>query len=197
MSKIRRLKAVTDETIEAFFVRHLPYEIDMMRGLYQEITSGKHTRLIHNANIESFHIHARNLIEFFKNKEPCDFDPRLFTIPAYEPNGDFISRSLEAKINRQISHLTAGRTSVPEEQLRPTEWTDIGTTIEKEIARFENALRPEYRNKWKYDQPIWINVGSGSGATNEVVSVLSNNMTGTATMEGYFFPITFKDDRGT
>jgi hypothetical protein len=187
MSTIRRSKAVTTAVAEEFFQHHLPYEIDMMRGLYPELTSGKFTRLIHNSNIESFHFHARNLIEFFKNKKPCDFDPRLFTEPPYEPNGNFISASLEAKINQQISHLTALRTSIAYAQLGPSEWTEIGVTIEKEIERFETALKPAYKAKWKYNLQTYIYVGSGSGTSSEVVG-LSNTNTA-ATLEGSFLRI--------
>ena len=140
----------------------------MMRELQPELLSGKYSQLIHNANIEAFLIHARNLIEFFKNKAPCNFDPRLFTAPDYEPDGNFIDSSLEAKINQQISHLTAERTAIAEEQLGPDQWAKIKKAIEAEIARFEKALAPEYQAKWTF-HPRIVAVATGAlGATNAI-----------------------------
>lgn len=69
MKKIRRKKHVTNAKVAACFARHLPYEIDMFRELYPELSSGKYSQLLHNSHIESFLIHARALIEFFKNKD--------------------------------------------------------------------------------------------------------------------------------
>jgi hypothetical protein len=149
MSKLRRPRAVSDAVLQEFFDEHLPYEVEMMRGLYDELSAGGYTQLIHNANIESFHIHARNLIEFFKNKKPCDFDPRLFTHERYQPNGNFVDNSLEAKINQQISHLTADRTADAAQKLGPKEWAKIRGAVEKEIARWGESLSPEYKAKWK------------------------------------------------
>jgi hypothetical protein len=149
MSKLRRRRAVSDAVLKEFFNEHLPYEIEMMRGLYDELSTGSSTWLMHNARIESFHIHARNLIEFFKNKRPCDFDPRLFTHGRYQPNGNFVDNRLEGKINQQISHLTADRTSDATKKLGPRDWAKIKGAVEKEIARWEEALSPEYKAKWK------------------------------------------------
>jgi hypothetical protein len=179
---------VTAVVADEFFRQHLPYEIDMLRSLYVELSRGEYSPLTHNAIIESFHIHACNLIEFFKNKKPCDFDPRLFTKPPYEPNGNFINAGLETSINQQISHLTTGRKSVGTLKLGPPQWVQIGRAIEAEIEPFEIALRPEFRAKWKYNQHTYINVGASRGASNEVVAVSSSNHT--ALVEGSFPRIT-------
>lgn len=147
----------------------------MMRELHPEMLSGRYSQLIHNANVEAFLVHARNLIEFFKNKEPCDFDPRLFTKPGYEPNGNFIDSTLEAKINQQISHLTAERTAIAEEQLGPDEWAKIRGTIEAEIERFEKALRPEYEAKWTFNPQIVAVVQGALGPTNAISMTTSSS----------------------
>jgi len=166
MTKIRKLKSVTPDVADKFLTRHLPYEVKMMRELYPELNSGKYAQLIHNSNVQSFHVHARNLIEFFKNKPPCDFDPRLFTEPSYQPDGNFIDNLLEAKINQQISHLTAQRTAIAQEQLGPPQWEKILKTIEREISRFEKALKPECKEKWEAGLGAMIFTGQGSGASS-------------------------------
>lgn len=167
MSKLRRKNKVTDEVVEQCFRRHLPYEISMMRELHSELLRGNPSRLIHNANIEAFIVHARNLIEFFKNKEPCDFDPRLYTELGYEPDGNFIDASLEAKINQQVSHLTAERTAVAGQQLGPQQWNEIRSALDAQIKRFEEALKPGYKDKWLEPKPTMI-TQSPPGATNEI-----------------------------
>ena len=156
MKKIRRKNNVTDEKVSECFARHLPYEIDMLRELYLELLSGKYSQLLHNSHIESFLIHARNLIEFFKNKEPCDFDPRLFTDESYEPNRQFINSKLLDKINEQIAHLTADRTAVASEQLGPTHWAQIKEALESEISRFEKTLKPEHNPTWKCTKRVSV-----------------------------------------
>lgn len=148
----------------------------MLRELHDELSRGTHDQLIHNANIEAFLVHARNLIEFFKNKPPCDFDPRLFTNAGYEPDGNFIDSTLEAKINQQVSHLTAERTAVANEQLGPEEWRKIRSSIETQIKRFENALKPEYKAKWTPTPKIIAVKPGAPGPTNAIW------MTATATI---------------
>ena len=163
---IRRPKSVTDAVAEAFISRHLPYEVQMMRELHPELTSGRYNQLIHNSNIQSFCIHARNLIEFFKNKKSCDFDPRLFTDSRHEPNGDFIEHVLEGKIHQQIAHLTAQRTANAEDQLGPKQWTKILKRVNDEIERFEAALTPEFRKKWEKGLQDMVFTGTGTGASS-------------------------------
>lgn len=153
MKKLRRNGNVTEEMVEACFARHLPYEIDMLRELRPELSSGRYTQLIHNSHVEAFLMHARNLIEFFKNKAPCDFDPRLFTVDSYEPRPTFLDAKLLDKINQQIAHLTAARSDLPSKQLGPAEWDRIMEALEGEISRFERALRPDHAPTWKPIKP--------------------------------------------
>ena len=176
MSSIRRKKKVTDVAVKQFFLRHLPYEISMMRELHPELSSGNFSTLIHNAIVEAFLVHARNLIEFLKNKETCDFDPRLFTNPGYEPNGNFIKLTLQSKINQQVSHLTTERTAIPEEQLGVDQWTSILETVDVEIERFKTALKPEYKSMWTVS-PQYVAVGqSALGATNAILITTSSTL---------------------
>jgi hypothetical protein len=142
MAKIRKPNAVTSTEADNWLRGHLCYEVQMMRELYRQLDKGAYNQFDRNLHIESYHLHARNLIEFFKNKDPCDVDPRRFTKPGYEPDGNFIDKDLEAKINQQISQLTAKRTDRGD-QLRPKQWREISEAIEGEIFRFEKSLTKE------------------------------------------------------
>jgi hypothetical protein len=89
---------------EEFFTDHLPYEINMLRVSFALLSTGVMGPALTNVLIESFCVHARNLIEFFKNKDSCDFDPRDFAIAAYQLEKRFLRDSILPKINNQISH---------------------------------------------------------------------------------------------
>ena len=60
--------ATSEEQMIKIIGHHLPYEIQMMRFLLRELTSGNYSAGLHNANIESFTTHVRNIFEFLKNK---------------------------------------------------------------------------------------------------------------------------------
>jgi|GEM_PF-5499085 len=69
--KKRPDKSVTDQ----LFSHHLGYELDMMDWLFPEMHSGKYAQHLHNSHVESFHMHARNVWEFFTLNSNCSIDP--------------------------------------------------------------------------------------------------------------------------
>jgi hypothetical protein len=140
-------------SLDEFFTEHLAYEIGMMRdSIHALATRDKLSEFEKNAFIETFCLHARNLIEFFKQKDPCDFDPRDFT-NGFELNKRFIGDGALPKINKQVSHLTKGRTEDPTQKIDGQELTDVHKAIEAEIERFAPHLKPEWRERWKVGPP--------------------------------------------
>ena len=105
---------------EEFFNEHLPYEISMLRAAY-DLARANRPASEHNALVDSFLMHARNLIEFFKDRPGCDFDPRMFTNASYQLNRDFIADQLSARINAHVSHLTTRRISQAADELGMTD----------------------------------------------------------------------------
>ena len=136
---------------EEFFTEHLPYEISMLRATY-ELARAQKPAAEHNALVEAFLLHARNLIEFYKDRPACDFDPRMFTNASYQLNRDFIADSLVARISRQTSHLTAKRISSAADELSPRDWALILRALEEETSRFAKALTKDYAAKWLLHQ---------------------------------------------
>jgi hypothetical protein len=136
---------------EEFLTEHLPYEVSMLRATY-ELARAQKPAAEHNAMVESFLLHARNLIEFYKDRPSCDFDPRMFTNASYQLNKDFIPEQLAARINRQVSHLTAKRLSQSADELGPRDWALILRALEEELSRFAKALTKEYAEKWLLHQ---------------------------------------------
>jgi hypothetical protein len=123
----------------------------MLRATY-DLARAQKSAAEHNAMVESFLLHARNLIEFYKDRPSCDFDPRMFTNASYQLNRDFIPEQLAARINRQVSHLTAKRISQSADELGPRDWALILRALEEELGRFAKALTKEYADKWLLHQ---------------------------------------------
>ena len=143
-----------------FFTEHLPYEINMLRATYALLqTGGLLGPIVANTLIESFCVHTRNLIEFFKTKDSCDFDPRDFASPGYELNKRFIGDSILPKITNQISHLTVNRQVDPAAKIGPEDRFQIMKSLEGEIARFKSHLRDEWAAKCAFDAGVMVRIG--------------------------------------
>lgn len=136
---------------EEFFTHHLPHELEMLRATY-ELARAARPAAEHEALVESFLLHARNLIEFFQDRPTCDFDPRMFTTGSYQLNKEFVASGVLPRINRQIGHLSVKRTIEEADRLGPRDWALILRALEEEIARFNKALRREYAEKWSLPQ---------------------------------------------
>jgi hypothetical protein len=137
---------------EEFFNEHLPYEITMLRAAY-DLARANRPAAEHNAMVDSFLMHARNLIEFYKDKPGCDFDPRMFTNASFQLNRDFIADQLAGRVSAEISHLTTRRISQGADELGPREWALILRALEEETARFVRGLTKDYAAKWLLHQP--------------------------------------------
>ena len=134
-------------------VEHIQYEIDMFRLsgkylLYQDNV------VLHNALVEIFAIHSRNLFIFFYT----DVNKRVQDDILAE---DFINRKelfinhrspirqlkfILKKANKQVSHLTYSRNKY---NTKDKEWPiyKITITMEKTIDVFLEAL-PEEKKSW-------------------------------------------------
>jgi hypothetical protein len=166
----KKPKNITAAQKKEFWEEHLPYEIDMMRAIFPIAFSGSPSQAVHNAMVENFLLHCRNIIEFFKYNPPCDFSPAFFTDGTFKINKTFVNAKLYDKINQQISHLTAERTRLNKDKLGPSEWKTLKGQIEGEIARMEKSLAPSARSSWKYNKPAIMNPGPGTGASSQVSS---------------------------
>jgi hypothetical protein len=148
----KKVRAVTPETqkfAKLMLGDAIPYEVGMMRTLYKKLVKGSPCQLRHNAYIESFHMHARNMIEFFKDDKQCAIDPRTFTNKDYQVQGNFISSNLEKRISQQIVHLTHERTDDKKLKLGDQAREQTLAQLEKQIKRFESALLPQWVDVWR------------------------------------------------
>jgi hypothetical protein len=120
----------------------------MLRATLQLSSIGDGPSHVRNAFIESFCIHARNLIEFFKDKKDCDFDRRRFAKEGYRIDKRFVGDGVLGRINGQISHLSKKRTREVSKKIDGEERRKILDCIEGELERLEKALHPSFRSSW-------------------------------------------------
>jgi hypothetical protein len=124
---------------------HLVYEIWMLREIYQRCPHAN-DKVINNALLESFCVHARNLIEFFEKRA------KIYTEASYLPYATSnISQKqrqkMQRRINTQISHLIHdGRTANDLEKINPRERAEILNMLSAEIAEFKANLAQRYKH---------------------------------------------------
>jgi hypothetical protein len=149
-----------DQILVAVINEHLPYEIDMLRSTYRQLESvANHPphsetaeqKMLRNALIESFCVHARSLIDFFANRRNAATDAVAgdFTdgfTASMDPSKQPI-RTLRTKLNKQLLHLTRDR------KLAVSEKFDVGSDgrrilqeIEPAIERFTGCLTADFRS---------------------------------------------------
>jgi hypothetical protein len=106
---------------------------------------------VRNALMESFCIHARNLIDFLQGKRK-GVRARALT-DNYMPfaSGE-IDKALTKKIEDQIAHITLHRTSDPKEKINGKVRAKLLRAIANELVIFRAKLRPEYRHTpWGFE----------------------------------------------
>jgi len=163
------MKKVTEQQLQDFLEEHLPYEVDMLRGTFELLQNEtSHARAY--ALMESFCIHGRNLIEFFKNKDSCDFDPRKIAKDGYELRKTFIDSSHLERINEQISHLTRKRTRTAAEKIGPSTRKLILDRVEDELERLKRGLNQKYIPMWRVAPRPTIQVNSAAPSASGQLS---------------------------
>jgi hypothetical protein len=132
---------------EKLLGHHLKYEIDMLRETLARLPSST-DRVITNALIESYCVHARSLIEFFRKRRSRAAQDYVRPALAYKPFTGTQGRvdDLWLKLNNQISHLMDGRTDDDSKKLGDGERRELYELIRGALAHFKANLRPEYQN---------------------------------------------------
>jgi hypothetical protein len=99
---------------------HVRYEVIMLSETRRKLNErDANDQIAVNALMESFCIHARNLNEFFLETGRYDtLKASAFSTQNYaRPVETAIRQAIFSKINKQISHLTEARTTVPQQKI--------------------------------------------------------------------------------
>jgi hypothetical protein len=148
----------------------LHYEIWMMNSLDPDRFHTPRDQVLLNAALESFLIHARNLITFLEGESDTQSNRDDITCSKFlDQNGRKISKTpvllpqkLKEKINKHLSHLTITRA---QERL-DWNWGAIRKSINFSLTHFFRAVSPEYfptlQGRGKQDFERWIQAGDDS-----------------------------------
>jgi hypothetical protein len=143
----------TDQEILA---HHLVYEVEMLVSTLVRLEAGiRDDRVMAYAFIESFSLHARNLIEFFqlprpdRDKAKPDGDKvgaYMFADESYRPMAKaVVKNALRAKLNNQIVHITRERTTDDSQKLNDIDRRELITILGAELVRFIASLAPQFK----------------------------------------------------
>src|SRR6266478_3100960 len=133
---------------------HFVYELTMLRDTYQRCPKEGtiiNDDIIRNALIESFCVHARNLIEFFEGEKN---ESRKYSESAYHPFSTVMSDIrigvIKKRLNAQITHLiyhgTHKRTINDSEKINDKDRADIYTIVARENTIFKTHLAQGYKH---------------------------------------------------
>ena len=156
------------------FERHVLYEVWMLVETYNRLEAGVADRVVGNALIESFCIHARALVDFFNDRKGAKASS--FAEPTYVSfaKGD-IPDALKSKLSTQIAHLTLTRTSNPAKKIDRAARQELFLKIATELNNFLQHLKPEYHALCPSDLKVRLSsvvtpAPSSSQATNAVTT---------------------------
>jgi hypothetical protein len=127
------------EAQRAAIADHLAYELQMLWA--SAAAMGQANRILNNCVVQSFALHARNLIDFFYTAPQKDdvVAAHFFSKPdgwhAVSPAIAPILATAKTRANKEISHLTYSRCSVAPED-KPWPATGIVSALDKVLAVF-------------------------------------------------------------
>lgn len=102
---------VTLNNPAAYLAEHYIYEVNMLRETHRQLASATDTCL-RNALMESFCVHARALLDFYKSMPRGDDVVATHFVPSSQFTAAATAQlpnDLRTRVNKQIAHLTASR----------------------------------------------------------------------------------------
>lgn len=164
-----------DKILGEFLRRFLRYEMEMLSNTYAILANPPNNQLLVNVFIESFCVHARNIIEFVMNHHACDVDPRWFTNDNYQIRRDFLRKSLRDRVNAQIAHLSYERTTDTKKKIGSQDRKELVDVVEQQLSRFHGHLKDEWKSSFSFELNIsTISVEGTPSATNHIEIIRSN-----------------------
>lgn len=137
------LAASKEEILE----EHLIYEIWMLLHTDEALKAPLST-VTQNALIESFCIHARQLLDFFENRQGVH--AKEFTTDGIYEAAHLDGLKLQRKkLNTQIAHLTAHRTKDPNRKILEADRILLRDALLREAHHFQSRLQGDFATRFK------------------------------------------------
>jgi hypothetical protein len=172
---------------------HLPYEIDALVDAYNVLAvlaikaSGfnkDERRILTNALIESFCVHARNLYEFFDKQanEPSSNMPKYTNSKYMFPRSRY--KALRGELNMQVMHLIyGGRSTNPSDKIGDAMRFQMLDQLRNELENFRKHLTDPTWSKYIPSIPTTLTVSKVNAATNYISFSSSDPTTNTRSTE--------------
>ena len=144
----------TDEELKRSS-KHLLYEVGMLMDLAHQLVSGKLEKgsTLHNASVEAFVIHVRNVMDFLyppKSLKPDDVVAEDFLL-GWESIRPDITATLDRarqRAGKEIAHLTYARLAVTPET-KPWPLVEITRDISSALHPFlQNVPKEKLHEDW-------------------------------------------------
>jgi hypothetical protein len=132
-----------------FLEERIGYELAMLNYTFMRLVTARPSaaagQLDCNAFLESFAIHARNLVNFLSPDSQADEPRATDYVSDFEiPDQSSLQQPL-VRLEKRILNLTALQTTDPQEKFNADDARALYTWIIPAILKFEEKLAPMYR----------------------------------------------------
>ncbi|MGB3022955.1 MAG: hypothetical protein WBB50_12620 [Methyloceanibacter sp.] len=133
----------------AYLADHISYEVVMLNYTFMRVLTSRPStpegQLDFNVHLESFGVHAHNLVEFFSRKPGDDARSAFDYIPDFVgPDPTSVEPAL-LRLDKQILRVTTLGSSEPQEKFGVDDARKLYAWIVPTILKFQGALGPRYR----------------------------------------------------
>ena len=150
----------------AYLEERISYELVMLNYTFMRLLTSRPSipegQLDFNAYLESFGVHARNLVAFLSEKSPGGGRNASDYVSGFDAPGQARLRRALLRLEKQILRVTALRATDPQEKFTVDNARELYAWIVPTILRFQGQLDPSYRAGLNALGPIGT-LASGSG----------------------------------
>lgn len=142
----------------AYLEERISYELVMLNYTFMRLLTSSATtaneQLELNAHLESFGVHARNLVAFLSGKSAEDVRSAADYVADFEVPGNARLQQTLVKLEKQILRVTVLRATDPQEKFNADDARELYVWIVPAILKFQDQLGPSYRASFKIPEAI-------------------------------------------
>ena len=150
----------------AYLEERVSYEVVMLNYTFMRLLtsppSSPEQQLDFNAYLESFGVHARNLVAFLSEKSPGNDRSASDYVPDFEAPDRGRLQQVLFRLETQVLHATAHRATDLQEKFTSDDARELYAWIVPAILRFQGQLGPSYRASVKVHGAVEA-LASGTG----------------------------------
>jgi hypothetical protein len=133
----------------AYLEEHVSYEVVMLNYTFVRLLTSRPStaeeQLDCNVFLESFGVHARNLIRFLSAKSLEDDRNASDYITDFEAPDQVRVKPALFRLEKQILHVTSLRVTDPQEKFNAADARELYAWIVPAVLKFQGQLGPSYR----------------------------------------------------